>query len=205
MLDAIYSFDLAVYDVLEPLHSPFLNSLFIFITKLGDHGILWIAMTLLLLCFKRTRTCGVTMACAFVVFLVLNNFVLKPLVNRPRPYETYGIVTLVPWPHDSSFPSGHAAMCMACAFAFAWTIGRAWPLGAGFEKKTARLLTILVYAVAVAISFSRIWVKVHYCTDVLGGMLSGTLCSLIGVWLAGLLIRLGEKIGIPGLAKPAKQ
>lgn len=144
------------------------------ITHLGDAGIFWIVLTIVLLCFRQTRKAGIYSACALVASLIVNNLILKNLVGRIRPYEAVeGLLCIVPPAVDASFPSGHTAASFASAVAVCRQI----------PKKYAILLIVL----AALIAFSRLYVGIHYPTDVLGGIVTG-----IGI---GLLVNVvGDRV-----------
>lgn len=153
----------------------FATPIFKFITFLGNVGWIWILLTIVLLIFKKTRTIGIMAAFALIASLIINNIALKNLVMRTRPYEFFSEVErLIAEPSDYSFPSGHAAASFAAAIAVMNGIKK-------FEFKGA--YTVLYYGVlvlAVLIAFSRLYVGVHYPTDVVAGILSG--------WLIGDLV-----------------
>ena len=90
----------------EHLRNTVFDFLFKSITHLGDAGIFWILLTVVLLCFRQTRKAGIYSACALVASLVINNLILKNLVGRIRPYELVeGLRCIVAPAHDASFPS----------------------------------------------------------------------------------------------------
>lgn len=153
----------------EHLRCAALDPVMRFITTLGDGGILWIVLTVLLLLFKRTRRTGVYCAAAMLLTLLAVNLTIKPLVRRTRPYEVVeGLRILVGRQSDFSFPSGHSSNSLSCA----WTIFRLAP----------RRWGIPVLALAIAIALSRLYVGVHYPTDVLAG-------AAIGIGLSELVLR----------------
>ena len=142
------------------LRSEFFTPLWTFITTSGNGGLIWIAITCFLLAFKKTRKVGVMCAVSLVFSLIFTNILIKPLVARTRPYELIeGLAILIDKPHDFSFPSGHTT----AAFATAWVMFRQLPKKAG--------IPVLVYAFLMA--FSRLYVGVHYPTDVIGGIVLG--------------------------------
>ena len=139
-----------------------------FITTLGNGGMFWIALTLLLMIFRRTRRVGVYCAASMLLTLLVVNLCIKPLAARTRPYELIqGLEILVSRPHDYSFPSGHAANSLTCA----WTIFRLAPKKYG----------VPALVLAVLIALSRLYVGVHFPTDVLAGAAIGILMSEIAL------------------------
>lgn len=154
----------------EYLRNDFLSSILIFITHLGDQGRIWIFLSLALLISPRTRKVGFMCICALLGSLLINNMILKNLVGRVRPYEVVeGLRLLIEKQHDWSFPSGHTAS----SFAAAVVIVRNLPKWFGIP------LMIL----AVLIAFSRLYVGVHYPTDVLVGLISGTAIAVLTQFL----------------------
>ena len=145
-----------------------------FITMLGDHGWFWIALTLLLLIFKKTRKAGLVSALSMILTLLVVNITVKPLVARIRPYEVIeGLRYIVAKESEFSFPSGHSANSLACA----WVLFKLCP------KK----LGVPALALGLLIALSRLYVGVHYPTDVIAGI-------AIGIAMAELAIFLGKKI-----------
>ncbi len=167
MMDAITQWDFSILEALQGCRTPFLDKFFSAVTHLGDHGILWIILALALLCIPRTRRLGLCVALALVLDLLLCNILIKPLVARPRPYALRELALLIDAPKDFSFPSGHAAASLAAASALALNRSR---------------LTVPALAAALVICFSRLYLYVHYPTDVLAGILLGCLCGLMA-WL----------------------
>ena len=148
----------------EYVRNPVLTPILKVITTLGNGGAIWIALTILLLAIPRTRKIGCMAALALIGTLLVNNMLLKNLVARTRPYEVIeGLTYIVMKPVDYSFPSGHAG----CSFAVACIMFRNLP---GRYGVPALVLAILI-------SLSRLYVGVHYPSDVLFGMLSGIVIS----------------------------
>ena len=143
-----------------------MDGFWVFVTHLGDEGYLWIALGVVLLCFKKTRTAGVAVLLSLLLDLIVVNMTLKDLVARPRPFVVNdAIQTLIQKPRAyASFPSGHTSGSFATAFA----------LYQGLPKKFG----ISALVLAGLISISRLYVGVHYPTDVLGGVVVGFLCSV---------------------------
>lgn len=149
----------------ENIRNPVLTPVMKAIAHLGDAGIFWILLTVILLCFKKTRRAGIVSAIALILSLLVNNLCLKNLVNRTRPYELVeGLKILVSKPADASFPSGHSGASFAAATAVFQCVPR----------KYGTPLLILALLIAV----SRLYVGVHYPTDVLAGIGIGILLGL---------------------------
>ena len=139
----------------------------VFITRLGDAGIIWIVLSIVLLLIPKTRKSGAVMVAALVVDVVLCNIVLKNLVARTRPYDVNtGVHLLVAKLHDYSFPSGHTAASFASVTA----------LYLAGEKKLWKFALVLACLIAI----SRLYLYVHYPTDVLGGILFGVISGYLG-------------------------
>lgn len=163
--------ELTFLTALQSFHSPALDTVMLFFTHLGDSGFLWAALTAVLLVFRRTRRVGCVLAAALLVDAVLCNLILKPLVARVRPCDILADVQLlISRPDDFSFPSGHTAASFASVTAL-WLAGK---------KQWA--LTAL--PVGILIAFSRMYLCVHYPTDILGGVLVGVGCGWMGAKLA---------------------
>ena len=109
-------FEFVFLDWLYQFRNPVMNTISIFFDYAGAHGEIWIAFTLLLLLFRRTRKAGFAMAVALVLYMATGHFFLKPLFARPRPCDINTSITmLVARPHGHSFPSGHTASGVAAA------------------------------------------------------------------------------------------
>ena len=160
-----------------------LTPLATFYTHLGDSGMLWIALSALLLCFKKTRKAGAAGLLALLFSLLFTNGILKHLVSRPRPWLTVeGLVPLIAEHDPNSFPSGHTSASFAAASAWWRTLPRRW------MRAAAGVLAALM-------ALSRLYVGVHFPSDVAAGVLVGLLCG----WLACLLGRaLLRRTGRPG-------
>lgn len=144
------------------------NRFFKGITRLGDMGIVWVVISLALLSRKKSRKTGSVCLLALALSAVLNEGVLKHICRRRRPFKKIeSLVTLIKQPKDYSFPSGHTAS----SFATAGLLYRYLPKAAGIP---ALLLADLI-------GVSRLYVGVHYPTDVLVGMLCGLGISRLAV------------------------
>lgn len=159
--------ELRFLDFLQTIHTPLLDKILAFITSLGNAGIVWIGLAVVLLILPKTRKAGIIVAAALLVDLILCNLILKNLVARVRPYDVNtAIAILIKKPLDFSFPSGHTAASFAAMTAlFLAKMKKAW---------------IAALILAVLIAFSRLYFYVHYPTDVLGGIVVGILSGVIG-------------------------
>ena len=172
------SFDLPILDWIQAnLQSAFMDKFMPFITLFGDGGIFWIALSILLMVFPKTRKTGLGMLIAMILGLLVCNVTLKPLVARIRPYdlqEQLGvtIALLGERMHDFSFPSGHTIASFEAAVVLLMN-----------NKKMGIPAMIL----AVLIAFSRLYLYVHYPTDVFVSIILGTLFAFLGNWLAGII------------------
>lgn len=152
-------FEFAFLDWLYQFRNPVMNTISIFFDYAGAHGEIWIAFTLLLLLFRRTRKAGFAMAVALVLYMAAGHFFLKPLFARPRPLRSQhhhhhaGGATA-----RHSFPSGHTASGVAAAYAL-WLQNRK--------------LGVPALVLAAFIAFTRLYLYVHFPTDVLGGAVLG--------------------------------
>lgn len=167
--------DFLIY-IQEHIRCGFLDYIFPNITFLGTAGAFWIVLTAILLFFRKTRRAGVCSAFALIGSLLLNNCLLKPLVGRVRPYEVVeGLRLIGAKASDSSFPSGHAAASVASAAAMC-----------RFLKKR---FSIPLVVLALMIAFSRLYIGIHFPTDVLAGVLDGILLGILGCVIEAQMYR----------------
>lgn len=159
----------------EHLSCAWLDAVFPVYSALGNGGHIWLGAAVVLLCTKKYCKTGLAMAISLLLCMLICNLTLKPLFARVRPFDAEGVVPLVFPPKDGSFPSGHTASSFAAAtavFIYHKKAG-AWLLGA-----------------AALMGFSRLYLYVHYPTDVLAGAVLGILLGMLGV----LLTRLPDRI-----------
>ena len=179
------SFDLPILDWIQAnLQSGFMDKFMPFITIFGDAGIFWMVWAGVLLIFRKTRKIGIGMFIAMILGLLVCNITLKPLVARIRPYdlqlEEFGITInlLSGAMHDFSFPSGHTIASFEAAVVL---------------LKNSKKMGIPAMVLAVLISFSRLYLYVHYPTDVFASIILGTIFALIGDAVASLI---APKLGV---------
>lgn len=145
----------------EHIRMEWLSPVMKFITHLGDSGFVWIILTLVLLIFKGTRKEGFLCACSLLLVLLINNIILKNAIARTRPYEVVeGLQRIIEAQSDFSFPSGHTASSFAAAVVM--------------FMKLPKQYGIPAMILAVLIGLSRLYVGVHFPTDVIGAALIGT-------------------------------
>lgn len=168
--------DMAVLNYVQTyLRCDFLDMIMPVITWLGNGGILWIICSLLLTAFPRTRKAGIAMAASLILEVLCCNVVLKPFVARIRPCDVNTAVRLlIPRPDGFSFPSGHTGASFAAASALFFG-----------EKR----MGTAAYIMAALIGFSRIYLYVHYPSDVLAGALLGIMLG----WFGNALVKTAEE------------
>ena len=159
----------------EAVRQPWLNPVVEAYTRLGNAGLLWIVISAVMLCSPKTRKAGALALLAMVLGLLCTNVVLKHLVGRTRPWiDVAGLIPLVNEPDPNSFPSGHTSAAFAAGMIWA----RALPV---------RWMRAAAAVLALCMGLSRLYVGVHYLTDVLAGAVVGTLCAW-AAWKIGLMI-----------------
>ena len=158
-----------------------MDGFWIFVTHLGDEGYLWIALGIVLLFWKKTRPIGITVLLSLLFDFLIINVTLKGLVARPRPFvvnET--IVPLVggvsPY---RSFPSGHSGGSFAAMLAL--------------SKWVPKKIGIPAIVLATMVALSRLYVGVHYPTDILGGLMVGLVCSFAAYRIVKSVMRKREE------------
>lgn len=158
ILDWVQLFRCAFLDITMPLYS-----------TLGNSGIIFIVLAIILIFNKKTRRTGAVMLLSLVLCFLLGNVTLKPLIARVRPYDANTFSGLLIEPlTDFSFPSGHTFAAFAAAVSMLF-----------YHKKAG---IFMVFA-AILMAFSRLYLYVHYPTDVLAGAILGILCAYIAKWI----------------------
>ncbi len=194
--DLFLGLDLFVFEWVQGIRTPVLTVLMKIITTLGDEGILFIAVGLALLITKKYRKIGFAMLVSLVVMLICNNFVLKEIFARERPfnlYETFPMKygdwggetaryiypDMVKAPHSYSFPSGHTSSAFAAGVAVFL-----------LNKKFGIPATLFAFVMG----FTRIYVGVHYTTDVISAAVVGIIYAIVGVLIANRLFPIADKL-----------
>lgn len=153
------------------LRTEWLDPIAVLYTSLGNGGWIFIAVSIAFLFFYKTRKAGVSSLIAMLLGLIVTNLTVKPLVARLRPWIVMeNFAALITSSDPNSFPSGHT--CAAFAFAAA--------LCAVLPQKWAKAAALIA---AALMGFSRLYVGVHFPSDVLAGVLIGTVCGLAGAWI----------------------
>ena len=177
--------ELKILHWFESLHNPVTDPFMYVITSLGNSGIIWIVIAALMLFVlpKRYRKVGLTVAIALLLSLIMCNGVMKNLYQRVRPFNVdttfknlYNVFSTI---HDWSFPSGHTSASFAAAVAIVL-----------WSKKEGIAALIL----AALISFSRLYLTVHYPTDVLASLVLGSLYGVAAYFLVKWLLSKSEKL-----------
>ena len=160
--------EFAILDFIQNyLSSPIMDKVMVFITSLGNSGALWIGAALAMLCSRKYRHTGIMLAVGLILSMVVGNLILKPAVARLRPFQVMeGIELIIKPPHDFSFPSGHTLASVISAVII-------------FMQH--RRLGVAAIITAVLIAFSRLYLYVHFPTDVLAGAILGVLIGIFSV------------------------
>ena len=155
----------------EAFSHPILDDIMIFVSSLGNKGKIWIAIGVLFLLFglknKKWRRGGLMVLFSLAANFLACNVVLKPLIDRTRPYYVLGLTYIVAKESEFSFPSGHTSASFAAATAI-YAINRKWGIAA--------------YIFAAVMGFSRLYLGVHFPTDVLCGAIVGTAAAKAVLW-----------------------
>ena len=154
---------------LQELHNPLLDKVMVFFTSLGNAGLLWIGLAVVMLFFKKYRKCAISIGIALVFKELIGNVILKELIMRERPcWIDPTVELLVNSPSSFSFPSGHTFD----AFAASVTVF--------LNHKKEGIAAMIV---AALIAFSRMYVFVHFPTDIFGGMVLGTGVAVLAYFI----------------------
>ncbi|WP_158095313.1 phosphatase PAP2 family protein [Collinsella sp. An2] len=175
--------ELALLHGIQTVRSVGLDAFMVAVSSLANGGLVWIVLGLALLPHRRTRPVGVAVLLALVASELVCDLLLKNIVMRPRPCMIdQSVDMLVACPTSWSFPSGHAARAFAAAAALASALPKGW-----------RRASLPAFAFAVLVGFSRLYLFVHFPTDVLVGALIGAVLGLLAARAAQALFGLARK------------
>lgn len=181
----------------ENVRNDFLDIVMKLITHTGDKGILMIAIIAALLIIPKTRSIGIMTAMSLAIEAILNNVILKNLVARTRPYEAIeGLVNIIEKQKDFSFPSGHTGSTFAVSGVILVIALFGMPIIAKkrnlIREKSSlamRIIAVVFTIYSVLLGFSRLYVGVHYPTDVLAGLALGLITSAIAYLVYQLILK----------------
>ncbi len=167
--------DFQILYFINEFHFEALDKIMVLITHMGTKGIFWILIGVILLLFKKTRKCGLTVLIALLFSLIAGNILLKNIVARPRPCwidETVNMLIAVP--KDYSFPSGHTFASFAAAVSIFL-----------YYKKAGAAAVVLAFL----IGFSRLYLFVHFPTDVMAGAVLGVCASYASYFIVNKIYK----------------
>ena len=167
--------ELQILHAIQGMHMEWLDTIMIGLSTIGNVGIIWIVLSVILAIIPKTRKCGLTMMCSMALSFAVGNVLLKNIIGRARPCSIDTSVSLlIPFPSEYSFPSGHTLN----GFTAAVTLFL-------FYKKPG----IIAIIIAGFIAFSRMYLFVHYPTDIIGGIIIGIIDACIVVFLTRYSIK----------------
>ena len=157
--------DNRLIDKVQNMHSDILDKIMIVITKSGNGGMIWLFIALYLYIFEKIHSKAIVLVCVIAVCAFINNFIIKGIFTKDRPCDLdESIPLLIKRPFGSSFPSGHTASSFASVVVLFYI--NPWWGGAA-----------LIWA--ALIGFSRVYLYVHFPSDVLWGIISGTAIAFV--------------------------
>lgn len=161
--------EIEILNLIQHLRTPFLDDAMRLVTSLGNFSIAWVMLALVLIFIPKTRKIGLVVMAAVILDSVLCNVILKNIFVRPRPCDVNTAINLlIPRPSGYSFPSGHTSASFAAVAALYFS--------------GERRIWKAALALAILIAFSRMYLYVHYPTDVLGGIICGIICGCASWW-----------------------
>ena len=166
----LMQFEFAVLNALQTIRFDFLDKLMVAVTTLGNGGMIWIAVGIVMLLFKKTRRAGIAVLVGLLLGLLCGNLAIKNLVARERPCAIgTAPELLIPYPSEYSFPSGHTLSSFIAATCI-FLRNKKWGISA--------------YVFASGIAFSRLYLYVHFPTDILGGIILGIALAHLATWIS---------------------
>lgn len=165
----IQDFEFCILDAIQSnVRTDYLDKIIPAITYLGSGGIIWIITAVILLLFESYRKCGIQMSCGLILGLIIGNLILKNLIARSRPcWINENVELLISVPKDYSFPSGHTMSSICCAVILLH-----------YDKRIGIPALIL----AIAIAFSRLYLYVHFPSDILAGAVIGAVIAIAVIY-----------------------
>ncbi|MEE0858569.1 MAG: phosphatase PAP2 family protein [Acutalibacteraceae bacterium] len=158
-----------LYFIQDNIVSPILNGIMVFVSAIGEGGAIWVLTSLFMIFFRKTRTCGILMLCAMAFCYVTGDLLAKNLFCRIRPcYQDMSVEMLVNRPNSYSFPSGHSSSSFAAASTAFY-----------FNKK----IGIPALFLAGLVAFSRLYLFVHFPSDVITGILWGIFGAILTIFI----------------------
>lgn len=178
----ITQLDFYILNAIQEMRTPFLDFLMPVITYLGSGGTVWIVTAVIMLFFRKTRKAGIAVLLSLLIGLLMSTVLLKGLVGRIRPFnmpegllDASSLLIGVP-SGEFSFPSGHSVSSFSAAMVLLM-----------FDKRIGSPALIL----AVLIAFSRLYLYVHFPTDILGGLVLGIVFAVVSNFIVN---KIGDKI-----------
>ncbi len=179
----ITQIDFNILDWIQTIRTPALDAFFSFVTHLGDEGIIWIVTAVIMLCFKKTRKCGIMMGVSLIIGTIIGNLALKNIIARERPFVQNPDMMknlIIHAPSSYSFPSGHTLSSIESATAI-FLCNKKWGIPA--------------ITLAFLIGISRCYLYVHFPTDVIVGAILGVCIGLFSKHIYNKIFYNKLKIG----------
>lgn len=169
-MEFIYSFDIRILMwIREYLECKALDNTMKVVSTLGNAGAIWIFIGIILLFSRRYRGIGITLLLALLITSILGEGIIKNIIQRPRPFVSNpNIKIIIDAPLSYSFPSGHTASSFAAA---------------GVLAKYFKDKKYLFYGFAILMAFSRLYLFVHYPSDIIGGIILGLIGCQTAIYL----------------------
>lgn len=169
--------DFNILYAIQNIRNSFLDKFFVVITSIpGNYGQMWLVLGIVLLIFKKTRKCGLTVIFSYLIVYGIGQYVLKDLIARPRPcHIDQTIELLISRPSSYSCPSTHSSW----AFAAATSIFL-------YNKKIG--IPVIIFSSLVA--FSRLYLFVHFPSDVLFGIVLGIVFAVLTKYIINKLYKI---------------
>lgn len=182
---AFYGFDIAVFKFFAAMECSFLTTLAKVFTTFGDENFVipMVIVGIVLMLFKKTRKYGFALVFAIIAGTLLTNVVVKPMALRIRPYNTLQDIEFYRNAYfavgglseaDYSFPSGHTTAAFELAVSMFLV----------FRSEGKKKISWIFPALALCTMGSRVYLMVHYATDVIGGLIVGTVAGIIGYFIS---------------------